>query len=142
MTLQRFLLDTSALLVHFRQELGWERVQALFEQEGTEILAASVSLTEFARRLRELGATPAGALQTVQDYGALLDDIVTVDEKVALEAFNLGCETVPRLPLVDALIAATARERDACLVHRDGHMAGIPGHLVTQLALARKLETE
>ena len=53
----RFLLDTSALLAHSRQEPGWARVQALFEVGDSEILAASVSLTEFARRLRELGAT-------------------------------------------------------------------------------------
>ena len=51
MTALRFLLDTSALLAHSRQERGGARVRMLFEEGDSEILAASVSLTEFARRL-------------------------------------------------------------------------------------------
>jgi predicted nucleic acid-binding protein len=132
----RFLLDTSALLAHWRQEPGWPRVQAFFEDGEVEVLAASVSLTEFARRLRELGATAEEARRTAESYQELLDEIVSVDEGVALTAFDIGCEVVERLPLVDALIAAAARERSACLVHRDQHMAHIPGSVVEQINLA------
>lgn len=135
---QRFLLDTSALIAHFRREPGWDHVQALFEADDAEILGASVTLTELARRLREWGATVAEVRQTVQDYLDLLDDLVVVDEKVALTAFDIGSETTPRLPLVDALIAAAARERGACLVHRDRHMAPIPAHLVEQRQLPQE----
>jgi PIN domain nuclease of toxin-antitoxin system len=74
----RFLLDTSALLAHSRQEQGWARVQALFEEGESEILAASVSLTEFARRLHELGATDDEARRTVEDYLELLDEVVPI----------------------------------------------------------------
>ena len=137
--MQRFLLDTSALLAHFRQERGGELVQALFQEIDTEILMASVSLTEFARRLRELGATAAQARQTVEEYQELVDEVVPVDDEVALTAFDIGCETVPRLPLADALIAAAARERGACLVHRDEHMAPIPAKLLKQLDLSQEL---
>jgi predicted nucleic acid-binding protein len=104
-----FLLDTSALLAHSRQEPGWVRVQALFEDGESEVLAASVSLAEFARRLRELGATAEEARRMVEDYQELLDEIVAVDARVALTAFDIGCEVAERLPLVDALIAAAAR---------------------------------
>ena len=138
--LRRFLLDTSALLAHFRREPGSARVQALFEEENVEILAASLSLTEFARRLREYGATADEARQTVQDYQELLTEVVAVDEKVALTAFDVGCETPERLPLADALIAAAARESGACLVHRDRHMVPIPKTLVDQLDLSQELE--
>jgi predicted nucleic acid-binding protein len=68
MTAQRFLLDTSALLAHSRQEPGWARVQTLFDEGDAEVLAASISLTEFARRLRELGAPAEEARRTVEDY--------------------------------------------------------------------------
>jgi predicted nucleic acid-binding protein len=139
--MQRFLLDTSALLAHFRQEPGGELVQALFQEVDTEILVASVSLTEFARRLRELGATVAEARQRVEDYQELLDEVVPIDDQVALTAFDIGCETAPRLPLADALIAAAARERGACLVHRDDHMAPIPAKLLKQLDLAKELDS-
>jgi predicted nucleic acid-binding protein len=132
----RFLLDTSALLAHSRQEPGWTQVQALFEGEDSEILAASVSLTEFARRLRELGATAEEARRTVEDYLELLDEVVSVDRGVAFAAFEIGCSLPKRLPLADALIAAAARERSARLVHRDQHMASIPADIVKQLDLS------
>jgi len=138
---QRFLLDTSALLVHYRRETGWEQVQALFEQSDTEILAASVSLTEFARRLRVLGASAGEARKTAVDYKELLDELIAVDEAVALTAFDIGCETPQRLPLTDALIAAAAREHNASLVHRDQHMVSIPRSAVEQLDLSLERES-
>ncbi len=94
----RFLFDTSALIAHNRQEPGWSRVQALFEENDSEILVASVSLTEFARRLRELGATEDEARRTVEDYLELLDEAVPVDEGVAFTAFEIGCAVEKRLP--------------------------------------------
>lgn len=135
---QRFLFDTSALIAHHRQEPGWARVQALFEQSDAEILAASLSLTELARRLRDLGATVEEARRTTADYQELLDEIVSVDENVALAAFDIGCQMTERLPLADALIAAAACERGACLVHRDRHMTPIPGSVVEQIDLSRE----
>jgi len=132
----RFLLDTSALIAHIRQEPGWDRVQALFEAGDSEILAATVSLAELARRLRELGASAVEARQAAEDYMEALDELVPIDESVALAAFDIGCETAERLPLIDALIAAAARERSACLVHRDQHMAAISASVVEQIDLA------
>jgi predicted nucleic acid-binding protein len=124
------------LIAHSRQEPGWERVHELLATEDSEVLAASLSLTELARRLCELGATDEEARRTAEGYQELLDEIVPIDEWVALSAFDLGRQTPKRIPLVDALIAAAARELDACLVHRDGHMAQIPAHLVEQINLA------
>jgi hypothetical protein len=132
----RYLLDTSALLAHSRGEPGCKRVQQLFDDSETEILMASVSLAEFARRLRELGATAADARQTIIDYRQVVDEVVAVDGAVALTAFEIGCEAAKRLPLIDALIAAAARERQACLAHRDAHFMSIPVHLLQQLDLS------
>ncbi len=124
------------MIAHSRKEPGWERVQELFATEDSEILAASLSLTEFARRLCELGVTDKEARRTAESYQELLDEIVPIDESVALTAFDLGRQTPKRIPLADALIAAAAREVGACLVHRDGHMAQIPAHLIEQINLA------
>ncbi len=132
-----YLLDTSALLAHHRQESGWEQVQAIFTEDGAEVVIASVTLTEFARRLRELGASEAEIRAILADYQMLFSAVVPVDGAVAWAAFELGCRTPERLPLVDALIAAAARLRDACLVHRDEHMAAIPTEWVQQLYLPR-----
>lgn len=132
-----YLLDTSALLAHHRQEPGWEQVQAIFTEDGAEIVIASVTLTEFARRMRELGASETEIRAILADYQMLFSAVVPVDGAVAWAAFELGCRTPERLPLVDALIAAAARLRGACLVHRDEHMAAIPAERVQQLYLPR-----
>ena len=131
-----YLLDTSALIAHYRQEAGWERVQAIFDDESAGVIIASVTLPEFARRLLDLGASSAEIRQTLADYRVLLSDIVAVDAAVAMAAFEIGYRTPYRLPLVDALIAAAAQIREACLVHRDRHMAAIPAEIVSQLHLA------
>jgi predicted nucleic acid-binding protein len=128
----RYLLDTSALLAHHRQESGWEKVQAIFEADEAEIIIASVSLTEFGRRLRDLGAPEVVVGQTLASYQLLCTEVVPVDTAVALAAFAIGCRTPRRLPLVDALIAAVAQARNALLVHRDEHMRAIPPELLHQ----------
>ena len=134
-----YLLDTSALLAHYREESGWEQVHALFTGGDTEIIIASVTLTEFARRVRDLGAAEADIGKTLANYQLLFAAVTSVDAAVAWAAFELGCRMPKRLPLVDALIAATAQLRNACMVHRDEHMAAIPTELVRQLRLS---ETE
>ncbi len=141
MMARRFLLDTSALLAHARKEQGWASVAALFEESDCEILGSTVSLTELARRLRELGASVGEARTMAEEYRELLDEVVPVDVRVALAAFDIGCETPERLPLADALIAA-ARERGACLVHRDRHLVAIPAGVLQQLDLARESDPE
>ena len=128
----RYLLDTSALLAHYRMETGWHDVQALFEEDGTELMIASLTLTEFGRRLRELNATEDEIEQVLSEYQFLFSEVVPVDAAIARAAFVIGCRTARRLPLADALIAAAARARDAILVHRDEHMRPIPSELVRQ----------
>ena len=58
-----------------------------------------------------------------------------MDAAVAMAAFEISYRTPHRLPLVDALIAAAAQVRGACLVHRDRHMTSIPAEIVSQLPL-------
>jgi predicted nucleic acid-binding protein len=128
----RYVLDTSALLAHHRQEAGWPAVQALFEADEAELILASVSLAEFGRRLRDLGAAVEEAEAVLASYQLLFGEVAPVDAAVARAAFVLGCRTPRRLPLIDALIAAVAQIKGATLVHRDEHMRAIPAELVGQ----------
>ena len=121
-----FLLDTSALLAHHRDEVGSDRVQALFDEQDCRILICSISLTEFGRRMHALGSTSKEVEKTLDDYRLLFHGIVAVDEKVALKAFQIGGLCSERIPLVDSLIAAAASINEATLVHRDGHFESIP----------------
>ncbi len=137
-----YVLDTSAVLAHFRKERGWERVQALAEDPHAVLLLVSLSLTELARRLVELGFPTGAADSAVESYKALFSSILPLDEPVALAAIEIGRRATGRLPLVDCLIAAAARKRQACLVHRDRHFAAIPGDQLPQLDLAYDSTTE
>ncbi len=128
----RYLLDTSALLAHYRKEIGWQEVQALFEDGEAEILLASLTLTEFSRRLHEMGADDAEIMDTLDGYRLLLNEIIAIDDPIATAAYQIGQRASARLPLADALIAAAAQADDAELVHRDKHMLGIPSHVVKQ----------
>jgi predicted nucleic acid-binding protein len=114
-----YLFDTSALLSHYRRESGWQQVQAIFDDTAADILLASLTLTEFARRLRELGASDPEARQTAEAYRLLVNDVVAIDARLAFAAFDLARATPKRLPLVDSVIAAAASEHGACLVHRE-----------------------
>jgi predicted nucleic acid-binding protein len=127
-----YLLDTSAWLAHYREETGGERVQALFDDSDAQIMIAAVSLAEFARRLRDLGASRQQITNSLSGYEQLFSRIVQVDETVALAAFEIICRTRQRLPLVDAIIAAAALSQGAYLVHRDEHMRAIPRRFVRQ----------
>lgn len=131
----RYLLDTSALLAHFRKESGWQGAHTVFEAPDTEIYLASPSLTEFARRLLALGFSPAITDEVIATYRLLVNDVVAIDESIAMSAIVLGRATPSRLPLADALIAAAAKSRGAILLHRDGHFSAIPGDLVEQQML-------
>jgi predicted nucleic acid-binding protein len=134
-----YLLDTSALLAHCRREKGAERIQELFDEEGEEIFICSVSLAEFARRLRELGAKEREIAELTGHYKQLTDEIIAVDARVAEESDQISRAAAARLPLVDALIASAARNRTAVLVHRDAHLRAIPAQIVRQLDLDRPL---
>jgi predicted nucleic acid-binding protein len=131
----RYVLDTSALLAHYRQETGWPAVQALFEADEAELILVSVSLAEFGRRLRELGAAEDEAEAVLASYQLLFGEVAPVDAATARAAFVLGCRTQRRLPLIDAFIAAVAQARGATLVHRDEHMQAIPAELIHQQVL-------
>ena len=95
----RYLLDTSALLAHYRQETGGEMVQALFEADEAEIIMACVSLPEFGRRLLDLGAPESVVQETLASYQLLCTEVAPLDAAVALAAFAIGGHTPRRLPV-------------------------------------------
>ncbi|MDR1191384.1 MAG: PIN domain-containing protein [Verrucomicrobiales bacterium] len=129
-----YLFDTSAWLAHFLRESNGRQMQELMDDDATQILLASVSVTEFSRRISSL--RPDGVAQGIVDnYLALFPTIVPIDGNIAREAFALSEQCPRRLPLVGSLIAAAAKTHGAVLVHRDAHMANIPARLLKQLSL-------
>jgi predicted nucleic acid-binding protein len=130
-----FLLDTSALLVLYRKESGVERLLELFDVAQHVILLSAVSVAEFERRLADLGQPPEDVERTIDLFLQLFDAVVPLDQAAARASLRLAAELPFRLPMVDSLIAATARIRGACLVHRDKHMTPIPTQALATLYL-------
>ena len=130
-----YLLDTSALLAHYRDEDGAPQVQALFEDGDASIAIASVTVTEFSRRMYALGASPEDVASTLENYGRTFSSVIARDESIARQAFVHGLEAKSRLPLADALIAAAAQSIAAVLVHRDPHFAALQSESIKQKML-------
>jgi predicted nucleic acid-binding protein len=127
-----YLLDTSALLAHYRGESGAQRVQELFDGDENSILIASISITEFSRRMVDLGALEHEIDKAIFAYGRLFAEVVVIDHDIAKAAFQLGQRASSRLPLADSLIAASAASRKAVLVHRDPHFESLAKELLLQ----------
>ncbi len=134
----RYLLDTSAILAHYRNEAGAARVQELIEEEASEILIATPTLVEFRRRMKELGASARGIDDATSGYEEMADGIVAIDKQAAEAAWHISRSSGSRIPLVDSLIAGAARATSAVLVHRDPHMTAIPRSLLAQVQLGSK----
>ena len=130
------VLDTSALLAHFRNEAGADAVQSVFENEDTSLGISAVSLAEFGIRLATLGMSQAEIQGVIDEYRKLLDAIVPLTDVIAVTALRLKTTASARLPLVDALIAATAVSEKAVLVHRDAHFLALSERALKQKHIA------
>ena len=127
--MKAYFLDTSALLAHYLNEAGALRIQAILEEEGSEVSISALSIAEMARRLVALGNDLAAARSTALEYAGL-STVASIDTATSVRALEIGSACKTRLPLVDALIAAGALLSEAVLVHRDPHFNGIPAELI------------
>lgn len=132
------VLDTSALLAYYLKENGWEVVHDLIFNPECFPRVSSMTWLEFQTRLPALTADIQERREVVDIYRALLGEGIPADDTISTRAFVLRQASQGRLPNMDALIAATAAEHDAILVHRDPHMAGIPSAVVPQCVLPAK----
>lgn len=131
------LLDTSAWLAHLFGEPGVEEVSRIFEDAQSEVFVSVLSLPEMYGRLKALDRQDQWPL--VRDtYAELFARVLPVDESIAAAAIEFRSSAQPRLPTIDALIAATARVHGLILVHRDPHLAAIPTTSLAQLILPDK----
>ena len=132
------LLDTSALLAHYREEPGYELVERLLEEHPGQIFISAITWLEFNLRIKELICDPKDRNATLAIYGELLAAALPVTGEVARTAFDLREQLTGRIPNGDVLIAATAQLRGATLVHRDPHFSLIPLKLLPQIMLPPK----
>jgi predicted nucleic acid-binding protein len=130
------VLDTSAILAHYFNEPGAEVVGHLWSDESSRIAISAVTIAELKGRLFQEITDETEATKAVDVYLNELTTCLPVDRATAELAWQMRQVSPGRLPLVDALIAATARSAGAILVHKDPHMSQIPEALVQQISLS------
>ncbi|MCX7039105.1 MAG: type II toxin-antitoxin system VapC family toxin [Spirochaetes bacterium] len=133
------LLDTSALLAHYFDEPGADVVEQLWATGSARPGVSAVTVAELKQRLGEEMSDSGEAREAADAYLNELTVCLPVDRMVAELACQLMEATAERIPLVDALIAATARAAGAVLVHRDPHFERIPRTVVDQIVLPMKI---
>jgi predicted nucleic acid-binding protein len=133
-----YVLDTSALLAHYREEPGHDLVERLLAEHPDDVYFSSITWLEFHLRLKELIPSQKAREEVLAIYDELLADALPVTREAARAAFDLREQLPRRIPNDDALIAATAKLKGATLVHRDPHLAAIPERLVKQIVLPEK----
>ena len=116
-----YLFDTTAVLAHYLDEPGAERVAHIVEDSEARIVTTSITTCEMARKISELLDDPAAARSVALEYLQLFDSVVPIDVTICTRAFELSATSSSRVPIVDALIAAAAQVSEAVLVHRDQH---------------------
>jgi predicted nucleic acid-binding protein len=130
------VLDTSAILAHYFDEPGAEVVAEIWADDSNTVGVSVVAAAELKGRLLVESSDDGEANAAAHAYLDELTVSLPVDRATAELAWQLRLSVPGRLPLVDALIAAAARERGAILVHRDPHLSQIPDRLVQQLVLS------
>ncbi len=130
------LFDTSALIIHTFAEPGASEVQSLIAQEQHTLFICSLSLFELAGVLKRNRASDR--ISACWETYRQIAEIIPVTADLAQDAWRLRESTGRRLPMADAIIAATARSRGAILVHRDRHLATISHSLIPQIRLPAK----
>lgn len=129
-----YLFDTSALAAHALHLPGAGQVQEVMSRDEAGLFASALSLFELAGVLKREGCEHL-IPECWRVYSSGLE-IVPVDAALAQAAWTIREQSGERLPIADAMIAATARALGATLVHRDRHLSSIPDTTVPQLLLS------
>ncbi len=132
------LLDTSAALAHALDEPGADRVDALLSDVSAVVGVSVLTLFEVWTTYLHRTGSSARADEAVETLRQAVAEVVPVDEAVLALAFSLCRNATARIALADCLIAATAAQRGAVLVHRDPHFAALPSGRPVQETLPDK----
>ncbi len=125
MNMDRYLLDTSAILTLMEDEDGTDRVEEILQ--NSEVLVPFPVLLEiYYISLQEKSEPVADKRYALVRYLAVTE-IWSVDEPTLLTAARLKAGF--RVSFADALIAAFAVRHQATLVHKDPEFEALADHV-------------
>lgn len=99
---------------------------------------STLTIYELSTRLRQSGIDAQTIQETVRTYAGTVDFVVPVTDEIAAKGAELRAIASNRIAAVDVLIAATAANAGAVLVHRDPHFASLPSGSPVQVVLPDK----
>ncbi len=127
----RLVLDTSAVVCIVEQESGWLVAQEKI-REFDQVLISAMTIAEYARRCLSRGDSIAEAKLAIDGVLVMVDEVIAVDEQIARRMLTVVEQATSRVPIIDAIIAATAIQHGAVLLHRDAHFRSIPQSMLHQ----------
>ena len=132
------LLDSSATLADFFGEPGASRVARLIDDPKYVAGISVLTLYETYTAVLHRSGSKIQAREAVAVLRAAVDEIVPVAEEIVNLAIDLREAATARIATADCLIAATAAQHGAVLVHRDPHFATLPSGRPAQDTLPDK----
>jgi len=127
-----YVLDTSAIFTYTDSEPGADAVEHILnlaEKKKCRLFISFISLMEiYYIAWRERGEDSARELVVL--IKSLSLEIVESCERITLSAGRIKANY--KLSLADALIAATALDKGAVLVHKDPELAAVSGLIIAQ----------
>lgn len=129
------VFDTSSLLAHFFHEPGAEQVHALLADNSAEIALPALALIDLKSRLTTTVGDAQEAARAFHLYADELVTIVPVTREIVARAETLLAAPDNRLTLLEAIVAATAQQEGAVLVHRSPNLASLQDNHLRQMAL-------
>lgn len=127
------LLDTSALVAHFKEEPGWQEVDCLLAAEPAAAAVCVVTWFEFRILLASWIADKGEQEDILALYQGVLETAYPITLDVTRAAYAV--RAFGRIPLADAFVAGCAKVHGLTLVHRDQHLKQVPPDHVPQRRL-------
>ena len=132
------VFDTSAMLAQYHDENGAAQVDALLSDPAVVSGVSILTLYEVYTAILHRSGSDEIATRAVAAVREAVAEVLPVTESVLAAALDLRRASTARIALADVLMAATAAEKGATLVHRDPHFAALPLGKPTQETLPDK----
>ena len=127
----KLVLDTSAVVCIVEEEPGWLVAQEKI-REFDQVLISALTIAEYARRCISRGKSVEQTKLAIDSVLVMVDEVIAVDEQIARRMLTVVKQATARVPIIDAIIAATAVQHGAVLLHRDAHFRNIPQTMLHQ----------
>jgi predicted nucleic acid-binding protein len=129
------VFDTTAILAHYFHQPGAEQVNDLLTDNSVEVGLPATELLELRSQLARTLPDSAVARRAFHLYADELITTIPITRAIVTRAEGLLEKTDGAIDQREAILAATAHEENAILVHRNPRLGCLPAALLQQCAL-------